>query len=81
MSSVGSSPDSWPKGGPPFEAAALGVFLHGASADRLAALHGEAGILASEVADGLPSLMAELRTLRPQIPFGAADALDFPEPG
>ena len=62
------------------EAAALGVFVHGASADRLAAAVGDAGILASEVAAGLPEVMAALRAERPTIPFGAADALAFPEP-
>jgi len=62
------------------EAAALGVFVHGASADRLAASQGHAGILASEVAAGLPPLLAELRAARPMTPFGAADAVDFPEP-
>jgi NAD(P)H-hydrate epimerase len=62
------------------EAAALGVFLHGAAADRLAALRGEAGLLASEVAGALPDA---LRALGREAggTIGAGDLLAFPEPG
>lgn len=50
------------QGSPPFEAAALGVYLHGAASDRLAARRGRAGLLAGEIADELPICMEELRT-------------------
>jgi NAD(P)H-hydrate epimerase len=62
------------------EAAVLGVFLHGAAADRLAVLRGEAGLLASEVAGALPDA---LRALGGEAggTIGAGDLLAFPEPG
>jgi NAD(P)H-hydrate epimerase len=62
------------------EAAVLGVFLHGAAADRLAAARGEAGLLASEVAGALPDA---LRALGGEAggAIGARDLLAFPEPG
>ncbi len=41
-------------GGDPFGAACLAVHLHGAAGDRLASIHGDRGVLASEVADALP---------------------------
>ena len=68
-----------------FEAAALGAWLHGAAADRLAATLGLGGALASEVADALPAVVHELRTAGPARTPRAAeawsgDALAFPEP-
>ena len=45
----------------PAEAAALGVWLHGAAADRLAAVKGMAGLTACEVAELLPETMKELQ--------------------
>ncbi|MBQ6668824.1 MAG: NAD(P)H-hydrate dehydratase [Deltaproteobacteria bacterium] len=45
----------------PAEAAALGVWLHGAAADRLAAVKGVAGLTACEVAELLPETMKELQ--------------------
>jgi NAD(P)H-hydrate epimerase len=62
------------------EAAVLGVFLHGAAADRLAALRGAAGLLASEVAGALPDA---LRALGGEAggAIGTGDLLAFPEPG
>ncbi len=69
------------QGLPAFEAAALGVFVHGAAADRLATVRGDVGILASEVAAEVPSAIAALAVASSREPFGAADALDFPEPG
>jgi NAD(P)H-hydrate epimerase len=39
---------------PPYDAARLGVFLHGVAGDRLAVRLGDAGLLASELADELP---------------------------
>jgi NAD(P)H-hydrate epimerase len=49
------------QGAPALEAAALAAWLHGDSADRLVAARGVAGILASEVADGVPAAVAALR--------------------
>lgn len=43
------------------EAAVLGVYLHGAAADRLAGEKGVAGLCAGEVADALPAVMHDLR--------------------
>ncbi|AFM39797.1 yjeF-like protein, hydroxyethylthiazole kinase-related protein [Desulfosporosinus acidiphilus SJ4] len=44
----------------PLEAACLGVYLHGKSADDLAKNHGWSGFLASEVADQLPKVRHSL---------------------
>jgi NAD(P)H-hydrate epimerase len=62
------------------EAAVLGVFLHGAAADRIALLRGDAGLLASEVAGALPDA---LRALGGEAggAIGSGDLLAFPEPG
>jgi NAD(P)H-hydrate epimerase len=53
------------QGYPAAEAARLGVYLHGAAADRVAARQGEIGMLASDVIAELPAtmraLLAELR--------------------
>ncbi|MDJ0789164.1 MAG: NAD(P)H-hydrate dehydratase [Myxococcota bacterium] len=68
------------QGAEPFEAAALGVFAHGLAADRLAAERGDAGLLASEIADALPETLAHLRAGASSAPLPAADVLDFPEP-
>jgi NAD(P)H-hydrate epimerase len=64
------------------EAAALGAFLHGASADRLAAKKGTSGLLATEIAAELPECMQHLREQRGQdesIAIGST-LLRFPEP-
>jgi NAD(P)H-hydrate epimerase len=45
----------------PFEAAALGAWLHGSAGDRLAARRGRAGVLASEIAAELPAACEALR--------------------
>ena len=42
-----------------FEAAACAVYLHGAAADRAAALHGETGMLPHDLLDALGTLFAE----------------------
>ena len=44
---------------PAFEAAAWAVYLHGAAADRAAALHGETGMLPHDLLDALGTLFAE----------------------
>jgi NAD(P)H-hydrate epimerase len=46
---------------PLFETACLAVQLHADSAARWAAKHGHAGMLAEEIADGVPDAMAALR--------------------
>lgn len=46
---------------PAFEAAACAVYLHGAAADRAAALHGETGMLPHDLLDALGTLFAENR--------------------
>lgn len=48
------------QGLPPLDAARLGVYLHGAAADRLAAVKGEIGVLAGEVAENIPNSMKDL---------------------
>ena len=44
---------------PAFEAVACAVYLHGAAADRAAALHGETGMLPHDLLDALGTLFAE----------------------
>jgi len=44
----------------PLEAAKLGVFLHGAIADRLARGRGQLGMLAGELIEGIPQALADL---------------------
>ncbi|MFM7144650.1 MAG: hypothetical protein ACKO2K_22330, partial [Alphaproteobacteria bacterium] len=44
----------------PFAAARLGAFLHGLAGDRVAARSGDAGLLASELADEIPLARAAL---------------------
>ena len=51
------------QGLPPAEAACLGVYLHGAAADRVAA-DGEVGLLASDVIAGLRQGLHRLRASR-----------------
>ena len=50
------------QGVPPFEAACLGVYLHGACGEALRIEYGDAGLLASELAHQLPRVVKELRT-------------------
>jgi len=50
-----------------FEAARLGVYVHGLAADRCAQQIGAVGYLAREVADGIPGALAEQS--RPRIGF------------
>ena len=44
----------------PFDAACAAVFLHGMAADTWSARHGDRGLLASEIADGVPEAIAAL---------------------
>ena len=48
------------QGLPPYDAARLGVYLHGWAGDRLALQLGDAGLLASQLADELPVARREL---------------------
>jgi hydroxyethylthiazole kinase-like uncharacterized protein yjeF len=45
----------------PFDAACAGIFIHGAAGDAWAAAHTDRGLLASEIADGVPEVLASLR--------------------
>jgi NAD(P)H-hydrate repair Nnr-like enzyme with NAD(P)H-hydrate dehydratase domain len=47
----------------PLDALALGAFVHGHAADRLAARMGPIGYLAGDLADELPSTLAALAAL------------------
>jgi NAD(P)H-hydrate epimerase len=49
------------QGLPALEAAALAAWVHGAAADRLGSEVGAAGVMASDVADRVPAVVAELR--------------------
>ena len=44
----------------PFEAAYCGAFLHGVSGSAWQKVHGDRGLLASEIAEGMPSVLAAL---------------------
>jgi NAD(P)H-hydrate epimerase len=44
----------------PFDAACAGVFIHAAAAEAWSAKHGDRGLLASEIADGVPDVIAAL---------------------
>jgi len=48
----------------PYDAARLGVFLHGLAGDRLAERLGDAGLLASELADEIPPARRALASAR-----------------
>jgi NAD(P)H-hydrate epimerase len=64
------------QGLPAFEAAALAAWIHGRAGDRLGERCGAAGVLASEVADELPAVIAELAAVREV----EADGLAVPFP-
>ncbi len=49
------------QGLPLFEAAALGVYLHGATADMIKDIMGDAGMLASDILTALPVKMKQLK--------------------
>ncbi|MDP3028122.1 MAG: NAD(P)H-hydrate dehydratase [Deltaproteobacteria bacterium] len=51
----------------PFRAACLGVFCHGLAGDRLSGQKKTSGILATEVAQAVPGILATLRTSRDSI--------------
>ena len=47
-----------------YDCARLGVYLHGLAADRWAARHGAAGMLALDLADEIPDALAQMRPAR-----------------
>ena len=65
-----------------FDAAAAGVYLHGAAGDRLARRTGSVGTLAGDVARELPAAAAALRSAAASADegLGWGDAVAFPEP-
>jgi len=62
----------------PFEAACLGVYLHGLAGDRLARRLGDAGLLASELADEIPLARRELQEGEPR-PLARAPVRRLPK--
>ena len=44
----------------PFDAACAGVFIHSAAAEAWSAAHGDRGLLATEIADGVPDVLRAL---------------------
>jgi NAD(P)H-hydrate epimerase len=67
-----------------FDAGALGAFLHGWAADRLAERLGSTGVLAGDLAAEIPAALSSLRDAlgrtggRPLL--GGSDGIPFPEP-
>ena len=67
----------------PFAAARLGVYLHGLSGDGVRERFGDAGLLASDLPDGLAmarkrlAAMAERRTANKRLGFGAVVPSDL----
>ncbi|MBI4355294.1 MAG: NAD(P)H-hydrate dehydratase [Candidatus Omnitrophica bacterium] len=49
------------QGWPPFEAACTGVYLHGLSGDAAARARGEAGLIATDLLDRIPSVIRRLQ--------------------
>jgi hydroxyethylthiazole kinase-like uncharacterized protein yjeF len=45
---------------PPFDAACAAVFIHAAAAEAWSRAHGDRGLLATEIADGVPDVLAAL---------------------
>ncbi|MEM7411072.1 MAG: NAD(P)H-hydrate dehydratase [Myxococcota bacterium] len=66
-----------------FDAACLGVYLHGAAADRWSRQFGDAGLQARDLLEGLPAAIAELRERSvPGFSFQEEDhalAMGFPD--
>jgi NAD(P)H-hydrate epimerase len=72
------------QGADAFEAGALGAFLHGWAADRLAFRKGSSGVLAGDLAAEIPAATTALRELLLETgaaPWvGGSDGVAFPEP-
>jgi len=63
-----------------FEAAVIAVFVHGAAADRLAAVIGVSGLVAGDLADAVPAECAHLREAAAGSPEPETRlAISFPE--
>jgi len=63
-----------------FEAAAIATFVHGAAADRLAAVMGVSGLIAGDLARAVPEECARLREAAEASPDpGTRLAISFPE--
>lgn len=63
-----------------FEAAAIATFVHGAAADRLAAVTGVSGLVAGDLARAVPEECARLREAAKATPGpGTRLAISFPE--
>jgi NAD(P)H-hydrate epimerase len=52
------------QGLPPYDAARLGVFVHGLAGDLAATEKGQAGLVASDVVEHLPAAILDLARLR-----------------
>jgi NAD(P)H-hydrate epimerase len=63
----------------PLQAAALGAYLHGLAADRWAARHGSAGLLAGDLLAELPDAIAALRAGPAAPGFESSLAPVFPD--
>jgi NAD(P)H-hydrate epimerase len=71
------------QGLPPYDAARLGVYLHGLAGDLAAAGQGQAGLIAGDVVEQLPQAILTLARLRaahapiPRAPLPAPDRAEF----
>jgi NAD(P)H-hydrate epimerase len=67
-----------------FEAGALGAFIHGWAADRLAARLGTSGVLAGDLSAEIPAALTalgeSLEGTGPRPVLGESDGIPFPEP-
>jgi len=68
------------QGAPPLEAAALAAWVHGDAADRLAGASAGGGLLASEIANGVPATLADLRQRTDRPSRGAEPGVGFAIP-
>jgi NAD(P)H-hydrate epimerase len=70
------------QGTAPFEAGALGAFVHGLASDRLALRCGASGVLAGDLAAEIPAAVASLRESSSDTApvLGGSDGMAFPEP-
>jgi NAD(P)H-hydrate epimerase len=72
------------QGASPFDAGALGAFLHGWAADRLAERLGTSGVLAGDLAEEIPGALRSLRESLEETGgravLGGSDGVAFPEP-
>jgi NAD(P)H-hydrate epimerase len=62
-----------------FDASVIGAFVHGAAADALAEKYGDAGALATELAQAIPIARKSLRDAA-QLETEERLAVSFPEP-